>query len=204
MKRILLIIGGLFICSFLATSYKRPKIDRYDSTAINLIYRTLPDSLISLTEKYPMVFYSRGHYGQSWMLLTKVNNHFRVYSGSIDYAGNRNLTEAISLSQFDSCAFFCANKSLLSWTFDTFVTKSLKMIPIKNKPYMTIYKTISVINPYSDVEFTTDCSVTFSGPDSLEFNNKFHKLCLIMQWLSEPRIRQYIPDSVIFQEPARQ
>lgn len=69
---------------------------------------------------------------------------------------------------------------------------------ISRAPYVTFYTNLSIINSEGVNVFNSDDVVAYSGPDSLCFNKKYHKLCLIMRWLSDTNIRQYIPDLVIY------
>lgn len=71
---------------------------------------------------------------------------------------------------------------------------------IKNETYVTFYKDISVIDSEGKTVFSSDDATAYSGPDSVSFNKKFQRLSLIMYWLSNAKIREYIPDSAIYQE----
>ena len=150
------------------------------------------------TENRPVIFYSYGHYGYSWSLLTKFDKDIRAFSGRTTYLGDKLLTEASDSNQFDSIGLFSSNEALISWGFDSIGIEGLKMKAIKPKHYVSANENLSVIDSDGLCVFDSDNASAFSGPDSLEFNKKFHKLCLLMRWLSEPEIKPFIPKKLIF------
>lgn len=195
MRKIVLIIG-LSVCFILSWAYKNPSYNE-DNSDMALLYRILPDSIHSMLHNKPILFYSYGHYGYSWAIATKTEDNIRVFSGRVSYSGDCYLENPRGRNRFDSAAFFLANKSLLSWGIDSISTESLTMKPIKCDSCISIHSILSVIDSCGKTVFNSDNTIAFSGPDSLKFNNKFHKLCLIMRWLSDPEIRPYITDSMI-------
>lgn len=197
MRKILLIII-LYVCIDISFAYNRPLSKSDYNIERDVLSEILPDSVYSLLKNRPIILYAYGHYGYSWSLITRIDNHLQAFSGNLSYGGNRYLTEPTEFNQFDSVSFFSANASLLSWGFDTIPVMGAKMTPIKRANYITLYKALYVINSKGDLVFNSNDAVAFSGPDSIGFNERFNRLCLIMRWLSEPNIRQYIPDSLIY------
>ena len=169
-----------------------------DYSANSLIYNILPDTIVPLVENRPMLLYCYGHYGYSWSLVTKIEKEFRVFSGRVNYIGEQILRENTISNKNDSIKFFSANEDLLSWGFDSIAIESSKMKPDKGKHFVTVYESLYVIDSMGKCVFDSDNAQQFLGPDSVEFNKKFHKLSLIMWWLSDSSIRKYIPDSAIF------
>lgn len=163
-----------------------------------ILYRSLPDSLFPLLENRPVIFYSYGHYGHSWSLIVKTDTNYRTFSGKVDYSGMRHFNETKRSDQFDTARLFSKNQAILSWGFDTISAEINKMKKVKREHYVTTYTDLSVFNSTGINTFSSDDAVAYSGPDSISFNKKFHKLCLIMWWLSDSKIRQYIPESAIY------
>lgn len=157
--------------------------------------RFLPDSVCSLLDKSPIIFYSYGHYGYSWSLLVKKNNNVRAYSGKVSPLGKSSLTEQNVNNIFDSTALFRSNQELIDWGLDSISLVASKMKAVMSKYGTTVYSDLDVYNSDGICTFTSDNAVLFSGPDSLIFNKKLQKLKLLMRWLSDPKIRQYIPAS---------
>lgn len=180
------------------SAYRNPKPYSKNNPNESPISGILPDTILLLVENRPIIFYSYGHYGYSWALVTKIDNNIQAFSGRTFYSGDKLLTEPSKLNQFDSTDFFSANEALISWGFDSIDSEGLKMRSIKREHYVSVNENLSVINTDGVCVFDSDDAQAFSGPDSLEFNKKFHKLCLQMRWLSEPEIRPFIPKSAIF------
>ena len=187
----------IFICCFIISAYRDQSPDSYNDSTLSPLYGFVPDTILSLVEDKPALFYSCGHYGYSWALITKQNKDIRALSGRVNYSGKKSLTDQFDFNQIDSIKLFSSNEALISWGFDSIAKKVLKMRPIKREHYVTIYENLLLMNSEGVVVFDSNDAQVFSGPDSLEFNHNFHKLCLLMRWLAEPEIRQYISNDVI-------
>ena len=162
-----------------------------------ILRNVLPDSVYSLLKGKSVIFYSYGHYGYSWSLIAKMDSGYQALSGRVSYVGELHFNKPTESSQFDTTHLFSQNNALFSWGFDTLASKIRSMKKISREPYVTFYTNLSIINSDGVNVFNSDDAVAYSGPDSLCFNKKYHRLCLIMRWLSDTNIRQYIPDSVI-------
>lgn len=197
MKKILLFIGLiLFLNSFSAQNEQDLNNDRY-KCAESLLKTIMPDTIYSLIENKPILFYTYGHYGYSWSLVTKVDsNNIHAFSGRVSYSGNNHIIQSTESNRLDSIALFSANADIINWGFDTLPTEGLQMEAVKKNDIF--WTDLDVINCDGMIIFNSNGATVFTGPDSIIFNKKFQKLCLIMKWLSEPKIRKYIPDSVIF------
>ncbi len=165
---------------------------------INVLSRALPDSLNLRVKGHPAIFYSYGHYGYKWSLIVKTESGFNAFSGKMSYLGHPDINQLTEENRIDSAKLFSKNCELLTWAFDSISTEGIDMKRIRRAPYTGIYKDLSVINSEGRILFSSDDAAAFSGPDSLNFNKRFLKLCLIMYWLSEPKIREYIPESTIY------
>ncbi len=197
--RTIFIFIGLVFCLIMISAFGKP-IPESNSDDFEFILRhPLPDSLYSLLRGKPVIFFTHGHYGYSWSLIAKMDSGYQAFSGRVTYGGERYTNKLTESTQIDSARFFSQNQDLLSWGFDTISSKINIMKEISRGPYMSIRRNLQVINSEGINVFTSDATAAYSGPDSLDFNKKFRKLCLIMWWLSDYRLREYIPDSAIYQ-----
>lgn len=160
------------------------------------LFHALPDSVYSQVKGNPMILYSSGHYGYLWSIIIRTDTNFRAFNGKVSYGGDNSAN--IEASKFDSTLFFSKNRDLLLWAFDTISTETKKMKIVNREQYFPIFTDISVINSKGVDIFSSYGATAFPGSDSMQFNQKFQKLLLIMSWLSNPKIRQYIPDDAIF------
>lgn len=197
MKKILFFIAAILYVTLSSASGK-PISDQDNINSENILYRSLPDSLYSLLKNKSVIFYSYGHYGYSWSLIALIDGNYRTFSGRVGYLGDRHLSVMTESSRFDTTRLFSQNHALLSWGFDTISTEVRYMKKVRRQPYATSYSDLSVIDPEGKIVFNSDDAIAYSGPDSLGFNNKLNKLCLIMRWLSDAGFRQLIPDSLIY------
>lgn len=197
MKKIFLFIA-VMLGTTLSSAFSE-SIPNWDNTnSENILYRSLPDSLYPILKNKPIIFYSYGHYGYSWSLIALIDSTYRAFSGRVGYLGDRHLNEATEANQFDTAQLFSQNSALLSWGFDTIPTEIIYMEKVNVKPYISFYIDFFVTDSVGKNVFSSDDAMVYSGSDSVNFNNKFHKLCLIMRWISDAGIRQFIPDSAIY------
>lgn len=199
MKKLLILIALALSMSLMAGN-SGASSDSDKGNIVNRLCHALPDSIYSFLKNRPMIFYSYGHYGYSWSLIAKMDSDYKAFSGRVDYLGRCHFNERSESNAFDSTLLFSQNRALLSWGFDSIQTEAGRMKKIKNETYVTFYKDISVIGSEGKTVFSSDDATAYSGPDSVSFNKKFQKLSLIMYWLSNAEIREYIPDSAIYQE----
>lgn len=196
MRKIFVFIIGIACLSLSATL----SIGDIDCTNSQLTY-VLPDSIALLLQNQPSLFYSYGHYGYSWSIITVVNHDFRTYSGRVSYIGEKAITSTRTEDKFDSTLFFNNNKRLLLWALDTMPFTAQKMTPIYGSHTNSMYTELTIYRPKSKDSFHVDNNVIcFAGPDSVVFNHNYHRLCLILRWLSAPNMRKYILDSLIYHQ----
>lgn len=189
MKKILVLIL-VALCIDFSFVFGLSKSDSDNDNAENIVCRSLPDTVYSLLKNKPVIFYSYGHYGYSWSLIAKTDSVYRAFSGGVDYGGGIHVNDSSESDQFDTTLLFSKYRNLLSWGFDTLSSEVSNMKKVKRKQYVTFYTNLSVINSDGISMFSSDDAVAYSGPDSVEFNKKFHKLGLIMWWISSSKIRQ--------------
>lgn len=191
-------LSALIIVSIVFTvcANQIPNLTNTDSNAI--LKRTLPDSLYTILKKRPIIFYSRGHYGYGWSLIARMDSTCSIYSGRVSYSGDLYIDKIPDAIPFDTTKLISHNSALLSWAFDSISVQAINMTKVNSSHYVTLWTDLSVFNSDGEEIFNSDNAQQFLGPDSVEFNKKFHKLSLIMWWLSDSSIRKYIPDSAIF------
>ena len=160
--------------------------------------KVLPDSLFILIKDKPIIYYYRGHNSHTWSLLVKTDSSYRIYSGISNYYGVQYYDRISDSTSFDTLKLLSLNEALLSWGLDTMPAEAINMEKVHWPQYFPIYTSLSVFNAEGVEEFDSDDAIAFSGGDSITFNTKFHKLSLIMWWLSAPKIRPYIPEELIF------
>lgn len=197
MKKILFFLP-LIIFFTIFSIWANPISNLPNTDSCSIIQQSLPDSLYSILKNKPIIFYSRGHYGYSWSLIAKIDSTYRVYSGRVSYSGDIELNETSESIPFDTTKLFIHNTALLSWGFDSIFIEAINMKKVNRTPHVTLYTNLSVFNSDGLNIFSSDDAIAFAGGDSLIFNKKFHKLGLIMWWLLDSRIREYIPDSIIY------
>ena len=189
-----LLIIVLSVISVLGNSI--PALSNSGSSSI--LKQILPDSLCILLKNRPIIFYSSGHYGYSWSLIARNDSTYQVYSGRVDYSGDCFLNEISGSAHFDTTILFIHNEAILSWGFDSISVEVANMRKVDRTPFVTIWTDLSVFDSNGENIFSSDNAISFAGSDSVAFNKKYQKLSLIMRWISDPRIREYIPDSVIY------
>lgn len=197
MKKII-IIPILLIFSFLFSILANSMSNLSNTTSSNILQQILPDSLYTLLKDRPVIYYSYGHYGYSWSLIARIDSTYRIYSGRVGYTGDKYLDKISDSVPFDTTKFIIHINNLLSWGFDTISAEAINMKKVHRTSDFTLYTDLSGFNSDGVNVFNSDDAIAFSGGDSTIFNAKFNKLCLIMWWLSNSRIRKYIPDSTIY------
>lgn len=197
MKTILIIIA-VFLCMTLSSVLGESTSGFNNENSDDFLRQSLPDSVYSLVRGNPVIFYSYGHYGYSWSIIAKMDSGYQAFSGRVGYGGDYHFNEPAENNQIDTTLLFSKNQNLFSWGLDTISSSINIMRKISSEHHVTYYTYLYVVNSAGLNIFSSDNAVAYSGPDSLSFNKKFHKLCLIMRWLSDSNIRKYIPDSVIY------
>lgn len=198
MKKHIFII--CLICSFLISAQKEEVTPSYDFTLKTRLYRILPDSIYSIIEGKPIIYYSNNgnkyeESGNNWSLITSIDNKWHVYNYNSSSFPRR--IKRLLFDPADSAAFFSANRALFEWGLDTLAINLQKMKPIKPMVETSTRDTITVIKYWDKGAHSTHGATAFSGPDSAEFNAKLHKLILTMCWLSDDDIRKQLPDSLM-------
>lgn len=194
MKNLILIIV-LAICLNLVASNKQNQYSSSNSD-LNYLYRTLSDSMISLIENKPMILYMCGHHAHVWSVIIINENKYQIVCGRGNSRGVNTIYKPIEPHLFDTTSFFSAHKEIISWGFDTMPYQAHRMKAIRSSEFILYNGNLSTISMDSTKSFNSNYAIAFSGPDSIEFNSKFHKLKEVMLWLAFPLIREYTPDSV--------
>lgn len=199
MKKILLFFPTLIIVLSVISVFGKPMPTSANSESSSVLKRVLPDSLYIMLKNRPTIFYSSGHHGYSWSLIARMDSTYQVYSGRVLGSGDCYINEFSGSDRFDTTKLFITNNAILSWGFDTISAEVINMKKVYREPFITIWTDLSVFNSNGENVFSSDNAISFAGIDSVTFNKKYHKLCLIMWWISsDERIREFIPDSAIY------
>ena len=166
------------------------------------MYILLKDSLYQILNNNPTIYYQNQTDHSSSVdcsILTRVNGSYMIFKSGFDTRRRKKYwsVRKIKFDIADSSAFFSANKAIIDWGLDSLLEEALNMSPIDIQNTRSVKDSISVLNDWNKKPLTTRKAVIFSGPDSIEFNRKYHKICLIMRWFSDDNLRTYLPDSII-------
>lgn len=188
----------LFFCfaTLILSSFERPKSSNacatVDAASLrNKLSYNIPDSIYQDIKDKPLIFYSSGHYGCIWSLVIYVEGNFKAVSGSTS-SGEIIIQKPDGENMLDSTAFFTATRGILRWGLDSLMSEVSLLKPVERKEYSPIYTSISVFSGDSIISLDSYRAISFTGPGSVRFNEKYHRLLLIMAYLAEPYIRQYI------------
>lgn len=133
------------------------------------------------------IFYCTGHHGIIWSLITSDSSGINLYRGTtheyIEYP------EHISL---DTLSFIKANINTITWGLDSLLYAEGMVKSLKNNVYNPIYSSLYIIKDGKIIS-NLNPSESYSGPDSIRFNNKLGKLAFLMYWLAAPSSRPYLP-----------
>ncbi len=152
----------------------------------------LPDSIKEEIADKKFVIFSYGHHGVVWSLIYQNCDSYQILSGTTrQIKPNRN-------EKIDTGVIIKRNKALLEWALDTLPILSEKMEPQYRDAYSPFYSCLDIYKPDKGVVFESNAAIGFSGPDSIDFNKKFDKMCYLMRWLSSSDIRKYLPDTPIY------
>lgn len=202
MKKILLLIF-VFLCFCFSAAQYRNSSSSCDYKMKTRMYILLEDSLYQILNNNPTIYYQNQTDHSSSVdcsILTRVNGSYMIFISSFDTRRSKRYwggVKRINFDKADSSAFFSANKAIIDWGLDSLSGEALIMSRINIKNPRSIKDSISVLTDWNKKPFTTRKAVIFSGPDSIEFNRKYHKICLIMRWFSDDNLRTYLPDSIM-------
>lgn len=192
--RVFTLISFLIISIIVSSHNDIPKSDSSNLSCMAYLHDALPDSIYQTINNNPFIFFSYGHHGYSWSLVTRIDYRYKAFSGRVGYNGDKHLTPSTIVNEFDSVLFFLANKSVFEWGIDTIASEAVEMKGNELEYYVPIYDNLSIIDSNGACIFNSSNTPNFSGPDSLKFNESYHKLMLLMRWLSDPGIREYFPN----------
>ncbi len=115
----ILIVFAVFLCMTLSSAFGGPTSGFNNDNSDDILRKSLPDSVYSLLEGKPVIFYSYGHYGYSWTLIAKMDSGYRAFSGRVGYGGDCHLNRPTEFNRFDSTLLFSKNQNLISWGLDS-------------------------------------------------------------------------------------
>lgn len=192
MKKILLFIV-VMVGFTMSAAYQEPISDSGMTVEMKRLRRILPDSIYTMIENRPVLFYFYGHHGYGWCILTRAGTGYRIYRGRVYEGRDEQLAEPLTFNHSDSVTFFSEYEALLSWGFDSIPVEASKMKPVKAEPlFLGYWESLELVDSCGRCIFDSGNARSFSGPDSVNFNKKFHKLVFAMTWLSAPIFQENI------------
>ena len=172
MKHIVVFI--FLIISFITCS------SHLDSRRFDVI-SNFDDSITDLIEGKKFLYYTKGHNGHIWSLAVPEKDHYIIVSGNT--RNNDCRIDTISIIE-----------PVLKWGLDSMALYCHKMKPVECSLYSPFYERLVLCSSRKETIF--DCLGTniYSGPDSVNFNNKLAELKYLMYWLATPlEIRKKLP-----------
>lgn len=192
MKKILLFIV-VMVGFTMSAAYQDSMSDSGKSVEMKRFRRILPDSIYTMIENRPVLFYFYGHHGYSWCVITRCGNRYSIYRGRVNEGRDEHLAEPLIFNHSDSVTFFSEHEALLSWGFDSLPVEVSKMKPVKSESlFLGYWESLELVDSCGKCIFDSDNTRSFSGPDSVNFNKKFHRLAFTMTWLSAPIFQENI------------
>lgn len=178
----------LFAIVWVGLSTALSNNDDLDKTDINYGLGFLPDSVKSIIAENRSIIYSYGHHGQIWVVIYEKSDSLYILNGTTRQY------QSMDKSEFDTTTFLNSNRPIIKWGLDSLILQSKAMIPRYRTQYSSLYRSLCVYEPKNQTFFDSNDAVAYSVTDSIAFKNKFHKLCLLMYWLSSSEIRPYVTE----------
>lgn len=187
MGKIITYIFILFISALFCTDLSG--FDAYPAAYLNI-----PDSIKSIAEEHRFVFYSTGHYGSSWSLVY-------VDGEKISFLRGRDMGRAIEITEPFENELLAANRSLFSWAIDTMPGQAARLSSVTTPLGIAgSYTVLMVGDPSRGTIFKTENNTSFGGNNQKDFNNKYQRVLFLMNLLSVPELKKYIPESVVYND----
>ena len=163
----------LIISSIVCSSHSDSQ--RFDVTS------SFDDTITGLIEEKEFLYYTKGHIGHIWSLAVPENDHYIIVSGN-----TRN-----NVCRIDTISI---NEPVLKWGFDSMALYYHKIKPIDRSFNSPFYERLVLCSPQKEIIFDCIDTYAYSGPDSVNFNNKLTKLKYLMYWLATPlEIQKKLP-----------
>lgn len=204
MRKLLLGIICLLSVSFgLTGKQSEVNLRTYDFTLNTLIYKAFGKRLYNLFKHNPTIYYydsytkNQGHS----VLIVKIDGQYQLYRVNVTNNEHSTAPQRIIFDRSDSAVFFKANKGIIDWGLDSLSKEITNMTVVKSENKTPMDDSFSILNNWDYGAITFNESDKFSGPDSLAFNIKYRKLCLIMRWFTQDYLRRNLPDSVMIYLP---
>lgn len=180
--KLLVTLYFLIIISFYNSHSKSQDLNvKNDIYEYSIKKTSLKDSILTLIDKRPFIYYTIGNYGHIWSLVVPDNDNYLFVSGNTRTNDCR--IETISI-----------NKSILTWGLYTLPLQSNKLRLKEKVPYSPFYEELTVYSAEKEVIFRWTNSAFYSGADSKTFEKNLHSLVHIMHWIAYPDdVRKHFP-----------
>lgn len=166
---LLLLIVSLSVCS------SQTNNERFD------VISTFNDSIESIVEGKEFLYYIRGHHVHNWSLVFSENGRYILVSGNT--RNNDCRIDTIS-----------APEPILAWGMDSLAIFGQNMKPIDRDSYRFFYERLVLFSPQKEIIFDCSDTDTYSGTDSVAFNQKLNGLKYFMYWHAVPKeVQEKLP-----------
>lgn len=139
------------------------------------------DSITGIIEGKEFLYYTKGHHGHIWSLAVSENSHFIIASGN---------------TRTKDCHIdtIYLKESVLKWGLDTLVAYCQKMQPVASSSVGPFHERLVLFSSQKEIIFDCTDTNTYSGPDSITFNNQLNELKYLMYWFATPiEIQKKLP-----------
>lgn len=139
------------------------------------------DSIADIIEEKEFLYYTKGHRGHIWSLVTSEQEHYILISGN-----TRNHDWRIDTIFID--------EPVLKWGLDTMELYCHEMESVKNISDWPFHERLVLFSSQKEIIFDCMETFTYSGTDSVTFNNKLNELKYFMYWIAVPmEIKEKLP-----------
>lgn len=130
------------------------------------------DTVLNIIDGKKFLYYTTGHHYHNWSMVIPRDDYYVILSGN---TWEKNL-----------CVDTVFSSSVLKWGLDSLELYCNKMTPIKRTKYVSGYNQLALISFDNKVVCNYCNIIGFSGPDSVVFNKKYHRLGYLMFYAAAP------------------
>ena len=171
MKVIIIILCGFIICISGLSVQLRHSRNEVNSETIENTIRTsnINDTLSTKIIGKEFIYFTKGHHGHIWSLaINNVDKYILI-------AGNTRIG-SIRIDTISS------DNSILSWGIDSLQYFFGKMNSVYCEFYWPFYERLVLYSDNAKLMFDSENAISYSGPDSVYFNEKLNRLKYFMYW----------------------
>lgn len=187
MKKILFLF--ILVIPFWLDSFSRNNVfstkEHPIDSLMNKYLAFLPETVFNDIKGGDFLVYIGGHNGVNWGVVYRDSTGLRINGGSTYFKDTVN-------TSYDTVAFIKNNEANLTWGLDSLISQLREMTVEQNNCYNCYGSVIRAYSHEQEVFLDLFNIENFSGPDSVEFNDKFNTLSTNMLWVALPFLRQEV------------